>query len=539
MLLWDRLEDTPGVGVLRTWDGGRFVVTPWSEILRRARGTAALLRQFGVGPGTTVACVLGNSSLTVSGLLGVWFAGAAIASLPLPGRGTDPKDYARQLGSIVASLGAPLVLVERRIAALVPDAFASRVRCWESLEWTGATAVTPPGPNDVAFVQFSSGSTDSPKGCVLTTAAISEQLAVLRDMFDPGTRRDSMGSWLPLSHDMGMFGALVYPLCHDHDLVLSTPERFVMAPRTWFQDLADFECTMTVGTTTGLRVAARAHERTPLRGTLALTDCVIGAERVDLGMLCRTQETFADNGLAMSAFMPAYGMAEATLAVTAQPWWRERPDAVVLDAIALADGELVPTAADDPHATTVVSTGPPCAGISVAVAQPDRLSEIRVSSPCLAKGYYADPARTTASFVDGEFHTGDLGFVRNGELFVVGRMDDLLTIGGRKVYARELEATVDQMEPVRHGRSVVLDLTACSAGELVLLVELKQPTHDYHAFAAAAAAAIMTKAGVELSRCLFLQQDALPRTPSGKVQRFRCRSLLLRDELSLAAVVDL
>ncbi|HYS36189.1 MAG TPA: AMP-binding protein [Pseudonocardiaceae bacterium] len=537
-LIWDALDDTSARGSLCTWEDGRFVVTSWCGVLSRARRVAARLRGFGVVPGTRVACVLTNSVHVVCGLLGVWLAGGVIASVPLPSRGADPREYLRQLGTTVGSLASPLLLIEDRLRWLVPDAIADLVRSWESLDGSGRIDVTPPDADDVAFIQFSSGSTDMPKGCMLTSRAISRQLGVIHSMFDPDSGRQRMASWLPLSHDMGMFGCLLYPLVRDYDLVLSSPERFAMAPRTWFQDLVTFRSTITVGTNTGLHLVARAHQHSPLVGKLALDTLVVGAERVDLGVLRRTQATFAPNGLDMSAFMPAYGMAEATLAVTAGHW-SQPPKAVALDAVALADGELVDTAADDPRATTVVSAGRPLAGIGVATADPGRLSEIHVDSPCLAAGYFADPVRTRERFVDGGFRSGDLGFVRDDELYVVGRVDDLLSVGGRKVYARELEATVDLIEPVRHGRSVVLDLPAGAAGELVLLVELKHDVDDYPAFAAEAARAIMAKAGVGLSRCLFLQRNTLPRTPSGKVQRFRSRILLLRDELALTAAVDL
>jgi fatty-acyl-CoA synthase len=538
MLIWDALADTSARGCLRTWEDGRFVVTPWRDVLTRAQGAAARLRRLGVTPGTRVACVLTNSVDVVCGLLGVWLAGGVIASLPLPSRGADPGEYHRQLRSVVDLLGSPLVLVEGRLASLVPDTLVDRVRFWGCLDSGGRIAVEPPRADDVAFIQFSSGSTDLPKGCMLTARAISRQLAVIHGMFDPDSGPRRLASWLPLSHDMGMFGCLLYPLVRDYDLVLSSPERFAMAPRTWFEDLVAFGSTITVGTSTGLHLAARAHQHSPLAGRLALDAIVVGAERVDLNVLRRTRATFAPNGLDMTAFLPAYGMAEATLAVTAVPW-SAPPTAVALDAVALAEGAVVDTAADDPHATTVVSVGPPLAGIAVATAHPGRLAEIRVSSPCLASGYFADPVRTRERFVGNGFRSGDLGFVRDGELYVVGRVDDLLSVAGRKVYARELEATVDLIEPVRHGRSVVIDLPAGASGELVLLVELKHELDDYPAFAAQAANAIMAKAGVGLSRCLFLRRDTLPRTPSGKVQRFRSRILLQRDELALTAAVDL
>src|SRR6266566_8687949 len=293
MLIWDALDDTSAHGSLCTWEDGRFVVTSLRDVLSRARRAAARLRGLGVVPGTRVACVLTNSVHVVCGLLGVWLAGGVVASLPLPSRGAAPLEYLRQLGTTVGSLRSPLLLIEDRLRFLVPEAIADRARSWDSLEGGGRIGAAPPGADDVAFIQFSSGSTDLPKGCMLSSRAISRQLDVIHSMFDPDSGRQRMGSWLPLSHDMGMFGCLLYPLVRDYDLVLSSPERFAMAPRTWFQDLVTFRGTITVGTNTGLHLAARAHQRSPLAGRLAINAVVVGAERVDLGVLRRTQAAFA------------------------------------------------------------------------------------------------------------------------------------------------------------------------------------------------------------------------------------------------------
>jgi acyl-CoA synthetase (AMP-forming)/AMP-acid ligase II len=294
---------------------------------------------------------------------------------------------------------------------------------------------------------------------------------------------------------------------------------------------------MTAGTSTGVHLATRAQGAGPLPGPLGLRAIVLGAERIDHDVLAGAVRTFGGAGLRMEHFMPAYGLAEATLAVTAcaraQP-----PRTMTLDAVRLADGQIVATSAGDPHATTVVSCGRPCDGVTVTTADPHRLSEIVVESPSLAEGYFADPERTRAVFDGGRLRTGDLGFVADGELYMVGRADDVLSVAGRKVHARELEAAVDALGLLRPGCSVVLDMPDAPGG-LVLLAELRRRTDDVDRIAAHAASAVRSTSGVGLARCVFLERHALPRTPSGKIQRFRARWLLQRGDLAIVSTTIL
>jgi acyl-CoA synthetase (AMP-forming)/AMP-acid ligase II len=532
MQLWEQLTGAGSRGRLHAWAGNGFTTTPWSEVVADARGAAATRRRAGVRPGRQVAAILDNSPEAVRGLLGVWLAGGAVASLPVPTRGMDRQEYARHLETLVTNLDAPVLLADEKLVPLLPESVHHRltVRSWQSLAGDGRIDETPPEADALAFVQYSSGSTSVPKGCALTTRAIGRQLEMILAMAGGVPGEETVASWLPLSHDMGMFGCLLYAWAHDFGLVLSTPERFMMSPRTWFRDMAEYGATMTAGTSTALHLAARGQGSGALAAPLRLRVCVVGAERVEWEALRRAVAAFGPHGLREEALMPAYGLAEATLAVTACPH-DEAPRFLDVDGNRLADGEVVACAADDPAATRVVSTGRPCDGVEVDVAEPGRLSEIRIASPSLAGGYFADPERTAARFVDGRLRTGDLGFRHDGELYVVGRSDDLLQVGGRNVYAREIESTIDGLETVRKGCAVIVDVAEDGRSELVLLVELKSRNNDFQAFADEAAAIAMTKAGVPLAECVFLEKGTLPKTPSGKIQRFRCRSLLASDAL--------
>ncbi|WP_405678134.1 AMP-binding protein [Streptomyces sp. NBC_01511] len=539
--LWDLLLRGRSRGVLHHWDGEGFGHTPWREVVREAHGMAATLRAAGVRPGTRVATVLTNSVHTVRGLLAVWLAGGTVASFPLPARGQTPEEYGSQLTRLTERLDATVLLTDETIAPMVPAELAARlpVRSWTSLYGGGHIDPSPPGPQETAFVQYSSGSTSVPKGCALTSRAIATHLHMLYDLADGRVGAETIVSWLPLSHDMGIFGTLLNAWAFDYDFVLSSPERFGMAPRTWFRDISEFGATMSAGTNTALYLAARAQGRTPLPKPLALKVFVVGAERVDAATLEATMAAFGPSGLSRAAFMPAYGMAEATLAVSSSPTWQE-PSTLSFDGAGLMAGEIVEVSDDTPGATRLVSNGPPLPGVTVTTQEPGRVSQLLVSSPSLASGYLGDPVQTAERFRDGVLHTGDLGFVHKGEVYFVGRADDLISVGGRNVYTSEIESAVEALGSVRTGCSALVDVADGGVSRLVLLLEPKRRSDDFHLIADRAAAVAREKSGIALAECVFVERGHLPRTPSGKVQRFRCRAALRPDGVAfktLARVV--
>ncbi|MGK5637859.1 AMP-binding protein [Streptomyces sp. URMC 126] len=531
-------------GVLHAWSGDVFEHTPWRDVVRDAHGMAARLRTLGVRPGTRVACVLTNTPDAVRGLLAVWLAGGAVASLPLPTRGQSEKAYGDQLVALTARLDPALLLADEGIAATFPPRLADALPTvgWTALRAGAPTGTgftpSPPGRDDLAFVQYSSGSTSTPKGCALTTRAIERQLEIILHLTGGRPGADTVACWLPLSHDMGMFGCLLYSWAYDFHFVLSTPERFGLAPRSWFRDMSEYEATMTAGTSTAVHLAARAQGRGTLPKELRLRAAVIGAERVDWGTLAAATAAFRPFGLTDTAFQPAYGMAEATLAVTGKPW-DQAPRALAFHGPSLVEGKAVETDPDHPHATRLVSNGVPLPGVGIRAGDSGRVTEIEVSSPSLAQGYYADPDRTAARFHDGRLRTGDLGFLKDGELYVLGRADDMLSVGGRKVYASEIESAVDSLKNVRKGCAAVVDAADTGATRLVLMLEAQGRPKDFRPIAEEAAALAREKAGVALDECLFLPRGVLPKTPSGKIQRFRCRALLTDTTLAPEARISL
>src|SRR5690242_17357569 len=277
MQLFDQLTSASG-GSLHHWEGGRFERRTWPDLLAEARRMAAGLRDAGVGPGTVVATVLTNSYEAVAGLMGVWFAGGAVASLPIPARGMSLEEYAAQLGQLCEQVASPMLVLDEKLLQAVPESLGQQLplRSWESLPRDAIVELTPPEEDDLAFIQYSSGSTRMPKGCALTARAIGNQLEIVADMVSAVPGDERVVCWLPLSHDMGVFGCLLYSWAWDFDLALSSPSRFIYDPLTWFADLAEFRGTLSAGTPSALHVAVRAHRGSHFDGDLSdLRGCVI------------------------------------------------------------------------------------------------------------------------------------------------------------------------------------------------------------------------------------------------------------------------
>lgn len=540
--LWDRLINRSRQKSLHCWTGSRFEGAPWDQLVGDGEQMTVGLRNAGVQPGTRVAAILGNSADAVRGLLGVWLAGGALASLPFPSRGMDIAEYAGQIETLAERLEPVLLVADDDVLAMLPEDLRTRLRArrWQDFCGSGAIATCPPADDEPAFIQFTSGSVGTPKGCVLTPRAIAAQLDIMTNFAEPGSK-ETLVSWLPLSHDMGMFGSLLFSMSNDVEVYLSSPLRFAFAPATWLSDLAQLGATITVGTTSALHWATRASATSmqdwPDGGLSPLRVFVVGAECIEADALRFINQTLGPAGLRPEVLMPAYGMAEATLALTVSPW-RELPRQLMVDTIALGAGELTEVDVDHPNATALISSGPPCAGVTLEGTPTGAIGEIIVKSPSLAEGYWRDEQRTAAAFRgDGVLATGDLGFVRDGHLYPVGRIDDMISIAGRTVHAREIERAVEVIPGVRRGCSTLIK--HAEGGKLTLLLEVKPGHSDYHGVASEAAAVSMARASVAIDECVFVERDTLPKTPSGKIQRHRCHALMRSGSFESLAKVRL
>jgi len=465
-----------------------------------------------VGAGSTIAAVLSNTRPCAAFLIGAWRVGCTVASLPLPGRGMSIESYMEQLGRFCVAAGADTLMVDAAHAGLI-ESPPVPVHTYDEVLGGGPRC---PFDGGGALVQFTSGSLGTPKGIFLSLDAVGANIAAIISTIEPDVG-DSSCSWLPLSHDMGLIGLFLTPLAAGaprfghHDLVLMTPEKFVANPNSWLRTCSDFGSTFTVVPNFALELAVRTAKRA---GPLDLSNirvCIVGSESVRADTLNRFTDTFAPHGFQPRAFCPAYGMAEATVAVTAvrpQQHWR---------AISF----------DGPGSQTLVSTGAPIDGVDVRVPGAEGVvGQIEFRSPALLDRYIGAELRLTD---DGYFRTSDLGLIDGGELFVVGRSDEVIIVAGRNLYPADVEAALPQ-GLARPGCVAAVD---APGGGLAIVAETRSTGMDateLERVSRSIRASVAVATGVGAATVAFVHRGALLKTPSGKLRRLAIRAALAEGE---------
>jgi len=514
----------------------------WAEVARRARRAAAALRAAGGAPGDRVAIVLRTEPSFLDALFGALAAGAVPAPLYPPVRLGRLDEWIAGTARMIEAAGARLVVSGGASRRLLGEAVerAGPALGWlaaEELARGRAEAFAPAGPDDLALVQFSSGSTVEPRPVALTHRALGAQLASLIALVRP-TPDDALVAWLPLYHDMGLIGCLLGAMSYPGPLVLIPPEHFLARPALWLRALARHRGTISAAPSFAYAYAADRVRDEDLAGQdlsrwrIALD----GAEPVSAEGLRRFAARFVRFGLDPRALMPVYGLSEAALAVTFSPR-RWPPLAVRADGRALAlDGDLAPGSREIP------SVGVPVPGVEVEVRGPTgrplpprRLGRIAVRSPSLMREYLGQPGATAAALRDGWLETGDLGFVEGGELFVHGREKDVVVVRGANHAPEEFESCLEGLAGLRPGCAVALGAVAEDGSEGLVVLAERSPQGAAlgdAALAALAARAVTERTGVAPREVRVLEPGTLPRTSSGKMRRAEARRRLLAGTLS-------
>ncbi|MEM9666011.1 MAG: aminotransferase class I/II-fold pyridoxal phosphate-dependent enzyme [Bacteroidota bacterium] len=442
----------------------------------------------------------------------------------------------------------------------------------DGLPLDGADTWQPPSldADTVAFLQYTSGSTGTPKGVMVTHGNLIHNETLIARAFhteEPGTR---MLGWLPLYHDMGLIGNLLQPMYSGTSCVLMAPVAFLQKPVRWLQAITKYGATHSGGPNFAYDLCVR--KVTPeQRAGLDLSSWRVaynGAEPVQAATLDRFVEAFGPHGFRRSTFFPCYGLAEATLFVSGGAY-EAAPRIEVVDAEALSGNRVVPLSGDgyDPEAARrLVSSGLVWDDQQVRIVHPDTLSpcppdqvgEIWISGGSVTRGYWQRPETTERTFeaqaadvtdiaTTPSLRTGDLGFVREGELFVTGRLKDLIIIRGRNHYPQDIEATVAEAHPdVRPAAGAAVSIEVEGEERLAIVTEVRRTALrdlDVDGIARAIRQAVSETHELQAHTVVLIKTGGIPKTTSGKIQRKACRIGLLagtlhevgRDALDTAA----
>jgi acyl-CoA synthetase (AMP-forming)/AMP-acid ligase II len=464
--------------------------------------------------------------------LGCLYARAVAVPAPLPLSGASRVD---RVDRLLEDSGARLVLTdEAHVAAL------SGLSARTFDETAGRDSWEPPEADTVAYLQYTSGSTSRPRGVEVTHGGLTHNLELFAKVSgDVPVRR--IGGWLPHHHDMGLVGLQLQALHAEADLVLLSPEAVVARPIRWLRAISDHRVDWTVAPDFGYAWATRRIGDGELAGLdlSCLTMAVSGAEPIRIATLDAFADRFAPVGFRRTALNPGYGLAESTLVVTCTSRGRG-PTVRSFTPTSLAAGKVEPAAQDD--GVPLVGCGEP-GDMRVRIVDPatdvevddGTIGEIRVAGPSLAAGYHGDPAATRATFVTGPddrwLRTGDLGFLLDGQLFVTGRLKELIIIRGRNLYPHDIEFSAREAHPDA-GRSAAFGVPDADGDEHVVLVqEMRRAAQaDPGEFTEAVLDAVTRQFGVPVS-IVVVRPNTIRHTTSGKVRRGHMRDLFLHNGL--------
>ena len=522
----------------------------YADLHRDALALAAGLRATGLGRGDKVAIMLPTGREFFAAFFGALYAGGVPVPLYPPARPSQLEDHLRRVAGILRNAQARvLVSVERAkpLAHLLrADAEALQtVSTVADLSLPGATPAPPPlAAIDVAFLQYTSGSTGDPKGVILTHANL---LANLRAMGRASTvgSGDVFVSWLPLYHDMGLIGACLGALVLGFHLVLMSPLAFLARPARWLETIHRHRGTVSAAPNFAYELCLAKLGDADLDGLdlscwrLAFN----GAEPVSPDTLERFASRFARCGFARTALTPVYGLAESSVGLAFPPVGRG-PLIDRIDRAALArDGVAAPARPDDPRPLRIVSCGLPLPGHELRVIGaggrelPEReQGEVQFRGPSSTQGYLDNPAANARLF-DGEWlNTGDLGYLAGGELFLTGREKDIIIRGGFNIHPQELETAVAGIAGVRKGGVAVFPATDRRSGteRLVVLAETRvdEPLRRQQMIQAITALSA-TLLGAPADDVVLAPPRSVLKTSSGKTRRAACRELYEQGRLGV------
>lgn len=504
---------------------------------RRARAIAAHIQQM-CEPGERILLPLPTSLEYVSAFFGCLYAGT-IAVPAYPPRRNQSLD---RIESMVADAQPVAALTGGASAAPLADLGSSgalRLVPLEEIDDGAAPTWTPPqvGPETVAFLQYTSGSTRTPRGVMVSHRNVLANATISAQMFELGP--DDVGAtWLPLYHDFGLVGGVLQPLCTGFPVVLLSPMAFLHRPIRWLRAVSRYRATLSGSPPFALDLCATRGlpdpgEHLDLSSWKSLA---LGGEPIRPDTLDRFVQAFEPHGFRRETLCPGYGLAEATLFFSATAP-AALPTQVTVDASALERHRVEAVATPDATGKTFSGCGRPMAGQRLAIVDPDtclprgpdEVGEVWVAGPSIAQGYWGQPAESAAVFgarLPGDdrayLRTGDLGFVRNGELHISGRLKDLAIVRGRNHYPQDIEWTAQQSHPaLANGAGAAFSVERDGEERLVVVHEVGRTWLDgaTSEVVRAIRRAVAAHHDVEIDEVVLLYPSTLPRTSSGKVRR--------------------
>lgn len=511
----------------------------FKELRVEAERRAAHLGALGLKPGDRVPLVLPEPYEFVLSFLGCSMAGLVPVPISPQTSFKSTDGYIDVVAHILNTARARVVLCMQGNRSIL-EPLAERDTPMDALvdvevAFDGSTpSFSRPQvkPTDLCFLQFTSGSTSKPKGVMVTHDNLVANAGAFLGPRGLDVREgDHAIAWLPLFHDMGLIGFALGTLLHNLPATLIPTERFARSPRIWLETISQYGGTITYAPNFGYQLATKRFQDRHLEGLdlskLRVAGC--GAEPIRARTLLDFADKFAPCGFNPTAFVPSYGMAEATLAIT----FHQLGEELVIDRVnadAMKDGRARPVQAGTGAGLEVVSCGEAFPGHEVKVVDEAgsevgerQVGEILTRGPSVTGGYFENAEATAESWKDGWLHTGDLGYFAEGNLFICGRIKDLIIIRGANHYPQDIEWVIGDLDGVRRGNVVAFSVMKDGTEELIVAAEAH--SGDAARLREEIAKSIMQEFGLATAHVAIVAVGTLPKTSSGKAQRRKTKSL--------------
>jgi fatty-acyl-CoA synthase len=528
------------------------------DLAAEAERRAGQLVARGLRKGDRVALVIPDGDEFVLSFLGTLFAGGVPVPIYPQVSFKNVESYHDTVAHIVQASDASMLLTTNASKQFVVPALARPTSPVQSALTVDDLAAGPSissnrvdvnvEPADLALLQFTSGSTARPKGVMVTHANLAANAAAfMLDGIHRDERSDKGVSWLPLFHDMGLIGFVVGPLFTHVPCVLLPTASFVRSPRLWLDKIHQHRGTITYAPSFAYALVAKRLKDKEVEGLdlscLRIAGC--GAEPIRARSLRDFAAKLVPAKFDSSAFLPSYGMAEATLAITFIPM-KEGLRTDEVEPEMLTKGEAVPPTGADKPVQEVVDCGVPFPGHELAIVDEAgrvlgerRVGQIVTRGPSVTMGYFRDPELTSQAMKplgggsgrDAEvwLHTGDLGYTVGGHLFVCGRLKEIIIIRGRNYYPSDIEWAVGELPAVRRGNAVAFGTQV--DGEEKLVVCCEGAASDVVGIQDGVRACVGAQFGLDVHEVVVAPPASLPRTSSGKPQRTKARQMYLNGTL--------
>jgi natural product biosynthesis luciferase-like monooxygenase protein len=531
------------------------------ELDRRSRAIAARLQQLGA-PGDRALLLYPPGLEYICAFFGCLYAGM----VAVPAYPPNPARLDRTLPRLQAMMHEARPSIVLTTASILPMArlLAMGDAAFQAVRWLATDDIAagaedawqkvPLTSETLAFLQYTSGSTATPKGVMLAHARLLHNSALIQQCFAHSPQSRGV-AWLPPYHDMGLIGGILQPLYSGFPVILLSPVAFIQRPLCWLQAVSRYKATTSGGPNFAYDLCVRKTSPEQ-RATLDLSNwktAFNGAEPIRAETLDRFAEAFAPCGFRREAFYPCYGLAEATLIVAGGDA-TAKPNIGSFQAEALEKGQVVESRGGQAGARALVSSGQSVPGQQIIIVdpttrmpcQPTTVGEIWVAGPSVADGYWNRSEETQATFQavladcgQGPFlRTGDLGFIQNGELFVTGRLKDMMLIRGRNFYPQDIEQTVERSHPMlRPGCAAAFSIDVDNEERLVIVQEVDRhyKPEQKDQIIRAIRGAVAEAHEVHVYALALLKQGQILKTSSGKIQRRACRSAFLHNDFVLLA----